>query len=229
MRNKFIIIFISILLLTLVSVNAVQMNAGTSYNSTSGINVTCTSIFYADLISVDANDIYFVNYSIDDGDSTTTFNLTNIQNFNCSDLPYFNSINNVHSNINSIQAILITNTNGHDCSEVTSLTFNNNTYSGGVVKNICNSLNSGYTTTINSGDNTFSFIFGSTTITSSILKILILILGVGLCIAALAIFYLYAKNNYNLVPINDFVKAAIIFLIVEVLVIALISYIVTLV
>jgi len=99
-KNKFLLMgLLPLLILYLISLtNAVTINSGTNFNSTGGINLSCDITSYCNYISVDANDIYISQFSLDNVNSIS-FNLTNIQNYNCSGLPYVNSTNN---NLNSV-------------------------------------------------------------------------------------------------------------------------------
>lgn len=199
------------------------------------------------------NDIYFNSVTINDtcisfdklkssetAVESVSFSLCDyFMNYNGIDLPYITTDGNkktITSNLSTINANVIITLPNHVCNEVTKIIINSNEITGVDSKNLCNNLLTGYSMNLNNGLNDIIFTFGATVlngstdaISSIILKILIIILGLVLCASALGVFYLYAKNNYELISVEELVKKLIIFIIVEVLIIALISYIVTLV
>jgi hypothetical protein len=83
----------------------------------------------------------------------------------------------------------------------------------------------------NWGTNSVSFTVGTSTkanldsLTTNILSILIGFLAIALVLTVLGIFLFYVKNNFQDIQLNEFFKAVILFLIAEVLVIALMLYI----
>jgi len=119
-----------------------------------------------------------------------------------------------------------------DCSTKNLLTYTTDsgvttTWKGTEARKACNLLEStGLTLTIEPAQNSniLTWEDGTTNLSGMILQALIVILGLGLMILALGIFYIYAKDNFGQIEPLQFIKACIVFIIVEVLIIALMEY-----
>lgn len=115
-----------------------------------------------------------------------------------------------------------------DCSTKNDITYLSNRYQGQAAHDFCNNLKSGLTLEIDPGTNTISYTNGTTSTSSSILQILIVLLGVGLLIVTLSFAYLNIKDNFTEIPFDQFAKYCITVLIILILEIALMVYISTL-
>lgn len=143
-----------------------------------------------------------------------------------------NSEKHIASNLtNSVDVLVITDLGDCDTKNYIKYTTDSGIiteWKGQAAHDICNQLKTiGLTLSIEPAlnSNIISWINGTTNVSSSILKSLILILGIILLVGVLSIFYLYSKNNFQEVSIEQFIKAVIVFIILEILIIALMTYI----
>jgi hypothetical protein len=87
-KQLYILLGIVLSLALIGGVNAVTINSGTSFiTSSSKLNITFNQVGYADLIDVESTNITFLNYSLDQN-NTVSFIVNETQNYTSSALPY---------------------------------------------------------------------------------------------------------------------------------------------
>jgi hypothetical protein len=140
---------------------------------------------------------------------------------------------NLTSSISSTVVITPKNEWGTNCGNVNKVVYtpksgNPTTYTGDSAKTFCQTLTTtGQTLTINpsSNSNELKFEYGTTPLSSIILKLLIGFLALTVLLFAIGGFMYYVKDNFSNVSPMEFIKYAILLLLFTVLMRALINHI----
>lgn len=101
------------------------------------------------------------------------------------------------------------------------------TFTGMNARSVCESfITTGYNFDLASGTNTITLTYGTTTLATSIMKIIIGFLGLAALIFTVGMFMWFVKNNFDSFDPVEFAKYAILTLVVILLLIMLMGYIV---
>jgi hypothetical protein len=102
-------------------------------------------------------------------------------------------------------------------------------WTGREATNVCNNLKSGLILSVEpaTNSNIITWTDGTSSLSRNILQILIVLLGLTVVIVVISFSYIYARDNFDDIKLDEFVKYGITVLLVLILVTALILYIVT--
>jgi len=248
---KRIILSLMLVMFLVSFASAVTLDSGTVLNTTgSNSSMTFNTVTVTvDQATVTEYNVSLYNTTYTNGeltvDFTTTIDWKTVNdNVDSSEFPYLSTTTATTKTITSTEldqtltGTVIVGTHsqwGNGCEQITKVTYSPassapSTFEGGTARTVCKALiGSGYTLSIEDGANTLTFEFGTTSLTTRIMYILVGFLAIAALLFAAVGILKYAREDFSSIDVMGFVKYSILLLLFVILMIVLMNYIVSVV